>query len=164
MTKTDTRYHIYHLYRPIILPRYQPIWIILEPLKSTLLLDFKIQDLIWNSYVAQRTVGNIWIHYSIRTKLLSNDFWTNIIVACPARLYPVCVRLEALQASLRSARRTRGRLTGQSNIIAYPSLSFFQVIHKLLWVSLQFNAYIISLLYNIHLIVFQNTWYIPNDP
>ena len=35
-------------------------------------------------------------------------------VACPASLYPIYVRSEALRASLRSARRMSGRLTGQS--------------------------------------------------
>ena len=36
-----------------------------------------------------------------------------LLLACPARLYPICVRSEA---SLCSARRTRGRLTGQSTL------------------------------------------------
>ena len=39
-----------------------------------------------------------------------------------ASLYPICVRAEALQASLRLARKTRGRLTGQSR----PSVHDFQ--------------------------------------
>ena len=39
--------------------------------------------------------------------------YTGIELACPTRLYPICVRSEA-HASL--GRRTRGRLTGQSSI------------------------------------------------
>ena len=48
-------------------------------------------------------------------KLLLLDHTTNI--AFPASLYPICVRSEALRASLRVARRTLGRLTGQSTTI-----------------------------------------------
>ena len=60
------------------------------------------------------------------TVLLSELKHMVAALACPARLYPICVRSEAnlceIRASLRSARRTRGRLTGQSISLSHHSL------------------------------------------
>ena len=51
----------------------------------------------------------------------------SITLACPARLHPICVRVEALQAAFRSARRTRGRLTGQSSITPFGIRTVLQI-------------------------------------
>ena len=43
--------------------------------------------------------------------MMMNNYLCSMLLACPARLYPICLRSEALRASLCSVRRTRGRLT-----------------------------------------------------
>ena len=46
---------------------------------------------------------------------------TKMLVACPASLYPICVRSEAS--------RTRGRLTGQSKILGIRIINQFLSLH-----------------------------------
>ena len=50
---------------------------------------------------------------------MMNNYLCSRVLACPARLYPICLRSEALRASFCSARRMRGRLTGQSRLLSY---------------------------------------------
>ena len=66
---------------------------------------------------------NVHVSYTyvlIQLHVLRKNLGITNGLACPASLYPICVWSEArqgylpLQASLRLARRTRGRLTGQS--------------------------------------------------